>query len=81
MYRCQGIHGENCYQCFSGEFCQEEKALADCVLESFRGDPEVLAEYWTSGLTQIPCLHTPADYRYEVLLLCSLGKCACYGAC
>ena len=70
IYRCQGVRGKDCYQCFAGELCQEEQDLTDCLLQSLRGDPEVLAEYWTSGLSQIPCLQTPADYRYIYKCLC-----------
>lgn len=72
LKRCQGIRGQNCYQCYSGQFCQEVNSLEDCLLQSLDGDPVVLSEYWsTVGTSKTPCLKTPADYRpayqFEVL--------------
>ena len=73
--RCQGVGGEDCYQCYSGVNCQEVPILEECQLQSLFGNPEVLSEYWTTSSLYNPCLSVPADYRYEYTLYTIYANC------
>ncbi|XP_065896729.1 uncharacterized protein [Dysidea avara] len=63
LNRCHGVGEQDCYQCFSGEHCQKVSSLKECHIQSLAGNPEVLAEYWTTNSSYIPCLSIPADYH------------------
>ena len=65
LYRCHGVDTRDCYQCYSGEHCQNLSSLKDCQIQSRAGNPVVVSEYWTTTSSYIPCLSIPADYRYD----------------
>ena len=63
---------DDCYQCYSGDYCQQVSPLENCLIKSLAGNPEVLSEYWTTSSSYNPCVSVPANYRYVLDVLHTL---------
>eukprot|EP01084_Bolivina_argentea_P100042 179715_1 len=52
-----------CYQCYSGNDCEEE--IEDCIISAGSGQPFLFQEYWSSKSqnNEISPINIPIDYR------------------